>query len=132
MKYLLDTNICIYLIKREPATVMAKFRRHALGEVGLSTVTLAELEHGVAKSRLQEQNRRALERFVLPLETVPFEAGDSQACGPLRARLERLGTPIGPLDLLIASQALRRGLIVVTNNTREFRRVPKLALENWT
>ena len=131
MKYLLDTNICIYLIKREPATVTAKFRRHAVGDLGVSTVTQAELEYGVANSRLRDQNRRALERFLLPLETVPFEAGDSGAYGPLRARLERMGTPIGPLDLMIASQALYRGLIVVTNNTREFQRVPNLPLENW-
>ena len=131
MKYLLDTNICIYLIKRKPPTIMAKFRLHPLGELAISAVTQAELEYGVAKSQLPEQNRRALDRFLLPLETVPFEAGDSRAYGPLRSQLERLGTPIGSLDLMIASQALYRGLTVVTNNTREFQRVPNLALENW-
>ena len=88
-------------------------------------------ERGFGPATALEQNRRALDRFLLPLETVPFEAGDSRAYGPLRSQLERLGTPIGSLDLMIASQALYRGLTVVTNNTREFQRVPNLALENW-
>lgn len=133
MKYLFDTNICIYLIKRKPQQVLARFESCLPGEVGISSVTLAELAYGVAKSQLRERNQQALEKFVLPLEVAVFDAQAASAYGPLRAELERRGTPIGPLDLMIAAQALSLRTTLVTNNTREFARVGgDLRLENWT
>ena len=131
MIYLLDTNICIYLIKRRPAQVLERFRRCAVGDIGLSTVTLAELQYGVAKSLFPAQNQQALDAFTLPLEVVAFDAAAAVAYGPVRAALERQGTPIGALDLLIAAHALSLGVTLVTNNPREFSRVPGLRVENW-
>ena len=131
MIYLLDTNICIYLIKRRPAQVLERFRRCAVGDIGLSTVTLAELQYGVAKSAFPERNQEALAAFTLPLEILPFDAPAAAAYGPIRATLERQGTPIGAMDLLIAAHAVSLGVILVTNNPREFRRVSDLQVENW-
>ena len=131
MIYLLDTNICIYLIKRCPPQVLERFRRCAVGDIGLSTVTLAELQYGVAKSLFPAQNQQALDAFTLPLEVVAFDAAAAVAYGPVRAALERQGTPIGALDLLIAAHALSLGVILVTNNPREFSRVSGLQVENW-
>lgn len=131
MIYLLDTNICIYLIKRRPPQVLERFRRCVVGDIGLSTVTLAELQYGVAKSLFPAQNQQALDAFTLPLELVTFDAPAAAAYGPVRATLERQGTPIGALDLLIAAHALSLGVTLVTNNPREFSRVPGLRVENW-
>ena len=131
MIYLLDTNICIYLIKRRPAQVLERFRRCAVGDIGLSTVTLAELQYGVARSRFPAQNQQALDAFTLPLEVVAFDAAAAVAYGSVRAALERQGTPIGALDLLIAAHALSLGVTLVTNNPREFSRVSGLRVENW-
>ena len=131
MKYLLDTNICIYLIRHRPAQVRERFERCAVGDIGLSTVTLAELQYGVAKSAFPARNQEALEAFTLPLALVPFDADAAVAYGPVRAALERQGTPIGAMDLLIAAHALSLRVILVTNNTREFARVEGLQVENW-
>ena len=131
MIYLLDTNICIYLIKRRPPQVLERFRRCAVGDIGLSTVTLAELQYGVAKSLFPAQNQQALDAFTLPLEVVAFDAAAAVAYGPVRVALERQGTPIGALDLLIAAHALSLGVTLVTNNPREFSRVPGPRVENW-
>ena len=131
MRYLLDTNICIYVIRRRPPQVLARFQRYGVGELGLSTVTLAELQYGVAKSAFPARNQQALDAFTLPLEIVPFDAAAARAYGPIRAALERQGTPIGAMDLLIAAHALSLDVIVATNNTREFARVPGLRVENW-
>ncbi len=131
MKYLLDTNICIYLIKRNPASVRNQFERLVPGDVGISSITLAELEYGVAKSRFPERNREALVRFVLPLEIPAFDAGAALAYGRIRADLEARGAPIGSMDLLIAAHALTLDVALVTNNVREFRRVRTLRVENW-
>ena len=128
MRYLLDTNICIYVIKRRPPQVLARFQRYAVGDIGLSTVTLAELEYGAAKSQFPARNQAA---FTLPLEVLPFDAPAAAAYGPIRATLERQGTPIGAMDLLIAAHARSLGVILVTNNVREFGRVPGLQIENW-
>ncbi len=98
----------------------------------MSAVTVAELQYGVAKSRQMERNRRALLRFLTPFEILPFDDKDAELFGVLRARLEADGRPIGPYDLELAAQALARGLILVTNNEGEFRRVPGLHVENWT
>jgi tRNA(fMet)-specific endonuclease VapC len=131
MRYLLDTNICIYVIRRRPRQVLARFQRCAVGDIGLSTVTLAELQYGVAKSAFPERNQEALAAFTLPLEILPFDAPAAAAYGPIRATLERQGTPIGAMDLLIAAHAVSLGVILVTNNPREFRRVSDLQVENW-
>jgi tRNA(fMet)-specific endonuclease VapC len=131
MRYLLDTNICIYVIRRRPPQVLARFQRCAVGDIGLSTVTLAELQYGVAKSAFPERNQAALAAFTLPLEILPFDAPAAAAYGPIRATLERQGTPIGAMDLLIAAHAVSLGVILVTNNPREFRRVSDLQVENW-
>jgi tRNA(fMet)-specific endonuclease VapC len=131
MRYLLDTNICIYVIKRRPPQVLVRFQRCALGDIGLSTVTLAELQYGVAKSAFPERNQQALDAFTLPLEVVPFDAAAALAYGPIRATLERQGTPIGAMDLLIAAHARSLGVTLVTNNPREFGRVEGLQMETW-
>lgn len=131
MRYLLDTNICIYLIKRRPPQVLARFQHCAVGDIGLSAVTLAELQYGVAKSQFPARNQQALEAFTLPLEVVPFDAAVATAYGPIRTVLERQGTPIGAMDLLIAAHALSLGVTLVTNNPREFGRVSGLQVENW-
>jgi tRNA(fMet)-specific endonuclease VapC len=102
-----------------------------VGDIGLSTVTLAELQYGVAKSVFPERNQEALAAFTLPLEILPFDAPAAAAYGPIRATLERQGTPIGAMDLLIAAHAVSLGVILVTNNPREFRRVSDLHVENW-
>ena len=131
MRYLLDTNICIYVIKRRPPQVLARFQRCAVGDLGLSTMKLAELVYGAAKSQFPARNQTALAAFILPLDVVPFDAAAAIAYGPIRATLERQGTPIGAMDLLIAAHAVSLGVSLVTNNTREFGRVPGLQVENW-
>jgi tRNA(fMet)-specific endonuclease VapC len=130
MKYLLDTNICIYVINDRSKAIVERFRKHRLGDIGVSTITAAELAYGVAKSD-SERNRGALERFLLPLEVVEFDHAAALKYGSVRADLERRGRPIGPLDMLIAAHALALGATLVTNNQREFGRVPGLTVENW-
>ena len=131
MRYLLDTNICIYLIKKKPLQVLEKLRTLAIVDVGISAVTLAELEFGVAKSSRPQQNNEALQTFVVPLEILPFD--DRAACsyGEIRAYLEKKGQPIGSLDMLIAAHASSLSLTLVTNNLREFKKVPGLDVESW-
>jgi tRNA(fMet)-specific endonuclease VapC len=131
MRYLLDTNICIYVIKRRPPQVLARFQRCALGDIGLSTVTLAELQYGVAKSAFPERNQQALDTFTLPLEVVPFDALAALAYGPNRRALALQRGPNGAMDLLIAAHARSLGVTLVTNNPREFGRVEGLQIETW-
>lgn len=131
MTHLLDTNICIYLIKRKPAEVFQRFRQQAPGTVGVSSVTAGELWYGVFKSQSVTRNRAALEQFLLPLVIAEFTAEACLVYGEVRAALERVGTPIGPLDTMIAAHALQLGATLVTNNLREFERVPGLRTENW-
>jgi tRNA(fMet)-specific endonuclease VapC len=130
-KYLLDTNICVYLIKQKPPQVFARFQSLAIGEVSISSITLAELEYGVKKSQAQQKNKQALEEFILPLVVIPFDKVAASYYGDLRASLERQGTPIGPLDLMIAAHALSLKTTLVTHNVREFARVAGLTIENW-
>lgn len=130
MKYLLDTNICIYLINERPKKVLAHFKRHALGDIGISSITASELAFGVAKSG-SLKNRIALEAFLLPLQIVEYDADAAMVYGDIRAALEKQGKTIGPLDMLIAAHALSRQLVLVTNNEKEFRRVDQLKVENW-
>lgn len=130
LRYLLDTNICMYILNRKPAHVFRHFLTLSAGEVGISAITGAELSFGVAKSASQ-RNQDALAKFLAPLEILPFDEQAMQVYGALRRDLERLGTPIGPLDTLIAAHALSLDAILVTNNLREFSRVKNLRLENW-
>jgi len=131
MKFLLDTNICIYIIKKKPEQVFEKFRGLAVGSVAISSVTLAELHYGIAKSANPEKNREALDRFLTPIEIIDFGAESTEEYGKIRAELERKGITIGPLDTLIAAHARSLDLILVTNNEKEFSRVAGLSLENW-
>ena len=127
---LLDTNICIHVINGKPPAVLERFRQYRMGEIGLCSVVAAELAYGVAKSG-SARNRQALEMFLAPLIILPFDDAAVWAYGNLRAELERKGTPIGALDTMIAAHALSQQSTLVTNNTREFARVPGLALVNW-
>ena len=131
MRWMLDTNVCIAIIRRQPESTLKRLRGKTIGQVGISSITLAELEFGAAKSRQSEQARHALAEFLLPLEIAVFDDTAAAAYGLVRARLERKGKPIGPLDTLIAAHALAVVAILVTNNLREFRRVPGLSVENW-
>lgn len=131
MKVMLDTNICIYLIKQQPPTVIERFLSYSVGAIGVSSITVAELAFGVSKSRHQAKNCVALEQFLAPLEVAAFDHEAALAYGRVRARLETMGSPIGSMDLLIAAHALSLGVRLVSNNLREFRRVPGLKLENW-
>ena len=132
MKWLLDTNVCIAVIRRRPESALRRLRGKQVGQVGLSTITLAELEFGAAKSQQPARARAALREFLLPLEVVPFDEAAADAYGTVRAAMEKKGRPIGPLDTLIAAHALALGTVLVTNNTREFRRVPGLSVEDWS
>ncbi len=131
MKYMLDTNICIYVIKQKPAAVIERFRKTDISEICISSITLSELFYGVSKSSKPEQNFMALTQFVAPLEILSFGGEAAQYYGDLRAHLEKQGTPIGSLDMLIAAHALSLTSILVTNNEKEFKRVPNLNIENW-
>jgi len=131
MRYMLDTNICIYLINKRPPKVLDRFHRIEVGDIGVSAVTVAELAYGVAKSG-SARNRAALEGFLLPLEIADFDQKAAWNFGEIRSALERAGKPIGPYDMQIAAHALALGCAVVTNNLREFQRVPGLKVENWT
>ena len=131
MKYLLDTNVCIYIIKKSPQKVFAKFRQLSVGDIGLSVITYAELEYGVAHSSDPARNRIALSEFLAPLELLDFPIQVAPLYGTLRAALVRSGRMIGPLDLLIAAHALHLGATLVTNNLKAFSRVPNLKIDNW-
>ena len=131
MKYLLDTNICIYLIKKKPFSVIDKFNKYSVGDLGVSSITVAELFYGVQKSQHRKQNQAALMQFMAPLEIAEFDNDAAFNYGQIRADLERKRRPIGSLDTLIAGHAVSLGVALVTNNEREFSRVPGLNVENW-
>ena len=131
MKVMLDTNTCIAIIKRKPVQVLRRFGAYKVGEIGISWVTLAELEFGVAKSQHVEKNQAALDEFVLPLETAIFDREVARVYGRLRATLEKKGTLIGSLDMMIGAHALSLGVTLVTNNTKEFSRIKGLTIVDW-
>lgn len=131
MKLMLDTNICIALIKRKPAQVLKRLLAHRVGDIGISWVTLAELEFGVAHSQRVEKNRAALDEFILPLEIAYMEEQTARAYGHLRAYLQKKGSPIGSLDTMIGAHALALDVTLVTNNVREFSRIPGLTVVDW-
>lgn len=131
MRFILDTNTCIYIIKRKPPKVLDKFQALDISDIGISSITIAELEYGIYKSQRQEQNRAGLNQFLIPLEVIPFDERATQTYGQIRAELERQGIVIGSMDMLIASQAISLGLTLVTNNVKELSRIPGLVIENW-
>jgi tRNA(fMet)-specific endonuclease VapC len=131
MIYLLDTNICIYLIKQKPPEILKKFSQYTPDDLAISAISVAELQFGVQKSRYSAQNQTALEQFLLPLNILDFDYAAAIVYGRIRAQLELQGLPIGAMDLLIAAQALSTNLTIITNNTREFVRVPGLQVLNW-
>jgi tRNA(fMet)-specific endonuclease VapC len=131
MKCLLDTNICIYLIRKKPPKVLKKLSEYAVSDIGISSITVAELLYGVEKSSLPERNRDALDGFLAPFEIMPFDDRAAEIYGCIRAGLERKGTPIGSMDMLIAAHAFSLGVTLVTNNAKEFKRVPRLQVANW-
>jgi tRNA(fMet)-specific endonuclease VapC len=131
MKLMLDTNVCIYLIKAHPPSVLERFASHAVGDIGISVITLAELEYGVSKSSRPARNREALDQFISPLEVASFDRRATAAYGNLRSTLEKKGQSIGSMDLLIAAHALSLDVRLITRNVREFGRVPGLSVEDW-
>jgi tRNA(fMet)-specific endonuclease VapC len=132
MKYLLDTNICIYIINEKPAKVLRRFERYPVHEFGISSITHAELQYGVEKSKNKNTNQAALDEFLLPLTILPFQGKRLVTCyGEIRTSLESKGQTIGPLDLLIAAHALSLDLTIISNNIKEFSRIPKLKCKNW-
>jgi tRNA(fMet)-specific endonuclease VapC len=132
MLFMLDTDTCIYIIKRKPSHVINKFQKIRISNVGISSITLSELLYGAMKSSHPDQNQLALAQFASPLEIFPYSDDAAQYYGDLRANLEKKGTPIGSLDMLIAAHALSLGCILVTNNEKEFARIPNLKIQNWT
>jgi tRNA(fMet)-specific endonuclease VapC len=128
---MLDTDTCIAIIKRQPERALKKLRGKSLGQVGISSISLAELAFGAANSTRREQANAALEEFLLALEVASFDAEAALEYGNVRASLAKRGTPIGPLDTLIGGHALAVDAVLVTHNTREFSRIESLRLEDW-
>jgi tRNA(fMet)-specific endonuclease VapC len=130
LEYMLDTNICIYVIKNRPAALRERFDQFAEG-LCISTITLGELLYGVEKSARRGQNLQAVEEFAARLEVLPFSAKAAAHFGQIRAELARVGMPCGAYDMLIAAHARSEGVILVTNNVREFQRMPGVRVDNW-
>ena len=131
MVLMLDTNICIYLIREKPSSILERFKEHAVGDIGISVITLAELEYGVSRSSKPATNKEALNQFIAPLELVAFDRSATAVYGKLRTTLEKKGQSIGAMDLLIAAHALALNVRLVSHNVREFGRVPGLRVETW-
>lgn len=131
MKFLIDTNICIYIMNNRPPEVIQRFKNTDVGMVGVSTITVSELQYGVSKSKYKKQNLKRLDEFLTPFEILSYDEDASKCYGEVRSKLERQGQIIGPLDLLIAAHALSKDLILVTNNENEFKRIKSLKVENW-
>jgi len=130
LQYMLDTNICIYVIRNYPQQLLQRFNAIA-EQLCVSAITLGELHYGAEKSARRLQNLQAIEHFSARLDVLPFSLKAAAHYGQLRAGLERAGTPVGPHDMLIGAHARSDGLIIVTNNRREFDRIPGLRVENW-
>jgi tRNA(fMet)-specific endonuclease VapC len=128
---MLDTNICIFLIRQKSQALIKRLTSFAPGDIGVSSITIAELAHGAQKSNQVEKNMAALEQFLLPLEIADFDQQASMLYGAIRAYLERNGNLIGSMDMLIGAHALSLDVTLVTNNVREFERIPRLKIEDW-
>lgn len=131
MRYLLDTDICIYLIKKRPPEVLDRFRQHSPRDVAISTITLFELAYGTEKSQYPQRSKDALAKFLLPLNLMHLDRSAALESASIRSQLEKKEMPIGPYDLLIAGLARSRDMVLVTNNVKEFEKVVGLHLENW-
>jgi len=131
VRYLLDTNICIYIAKHNPPNVRARFAAHAADALAMSVITFGELQHGAEKSQMRTRSLEALHQLVTLIQVVPLTEATGKHYGEIRVALERAGQPIGNNDLWIAAHARAEGWVLVTNNEREFRRVEGLAVENW-
>ena len=131
MNYLLDTDICIYIINKKPAAVLKRVQSRQPGRIAISAITVAELEYGVARSRDPGRNRIALLEFLFPFTILDFDQKAAMEYGRIRSSLEARGRPVGPMDLLLAAQAKAHSLILVTNNEKEFARIDGLRIENW-
>lgn len=131
LKYLLDTNICIYIMNERPVEIIQKFKQFDVGEIGVSTITVSELYYGIEKSKNLKVNEQRVEAFLSPLDVIVYDDVAARVYGKIRVQLEQRGKPIGPLDQLIAAQALSKDLILVTNNEKEFKRIKGLKVENW-
>jgi len=129
--FMLDTNICIYIIRKKPEQVLRRLKNARISDIGVSSITLSELEYGAAKSSRPDQNKIALAEFLAPLEILAYDDMAAQEYGKNCESLERHGTPIGSMDMLIAAHALSLNCTLVTNNEREFSRVASLKIENW-
>jgi tRNA(fMet)-specific endonuclease VapC len=132
MNIMLDTNICIYIIKEASDAVQKHFLEYRVGDIGISSITLSELNYGVAKSAYREKNSNALEEFIIPLEVASYDEEAARVYGSIRATLEKAGKPIGAMDMLIAAHAISLGVPLATNNIREFSRIPALHTIDWT
>jgi tRNA(fMet)-specific endonuclease VapC len=129
--YLLDTNICIYIVNKHPIEIVNRLEKYQPAEIKISAITAAEMEYGASKSKYREKNREALKKFLSPFEIINFDSTDAEIYGIMRAELERDGNIIGPYDMQLAAQALRADYVFVTNNIREFKKVKRLKIENW-
>lgn len=131
IKYLIDTNICIYIMNKRPIGIIHKFKLFDVGEIGVSTITVSELHYGVSKSKNRRLNKQRIDEFLSPLEILPYDEIAATVYGDIRVQLEKRGEIIGPLDLLIAAHTLSRDLVLISNNEKEFKRVNNLKIENW-
>ena len=131
MKYMLDTNICIYIIKKKPLEVINRLMKMRVSDVCISSITLSELEYGVEKSERRDQNKVALAEFIAPIEVCSYDHHVATYYGKIRSHLEKKGQLLGSLDMLIAAHALALQMVLVTNNVREFKRISDLKVENW-
>ncbi len=131
MNFLIDTNICIYIMNKRPPEVIRRFKNTDVRMIGISTITISELQYGVSKSNKKSQNMQRLEEFLTPFEILSYDEMASKHYGDIRSKLEEQGHTIGPLDLLIAAHALSKDLVLVTNNEKEFKRIKSLRVENW-
>lgn len=131
MNYLIDTNICIYIMNNQPPEVIQRFKSKDVGQIGISSITVSELYYGVSKSKYRKKNSTRLEEFLTPFEILAYDQKASKFYGEIRAQLEKSGDIIGPLDLLIAAHALSLNLVLITNNKKEFNLVKSLKIENW-
>jgi len=131
IQFMLDTNICIYIIRQKPIHVIEQFRQTQISDIGISSITYSELEYGIRKSTKPEQNQFALSQFLAPLEILSYDGVAAHYYGNIRAYLEKQGTPISSLDMLIAAHSLSLNCTLITNNEKEFIRVPNLKVANW-
>lgn len=131
MKYMLDTNICIYLINKKPQKVLSRFKKEEPGNIGISSITLSELKFGAYNSSNVEKNLLAIAKFTAPLRVFPFDEHAADAYGSVRVLLKKTGNPIGPMDTMIAAHAIACHCTLVTNNVKEFKKVKFLKLQNW-